>query len=69
MVYGGEFCANLVAYRFCGVLSHKKWTLVMNDRNGISPKPNRNRNSIPKQHTFRYLYTLPMYYFFNKSLR
>jgi len=28
MVYVGEFCANLVVYRFCEVLSYKKWTLI-----------------------------------------
>ena len=27
MVYVGEFHANLVVYRFCEVLSYKKWTL------------------------------------------
>ena len=27
MFYVGEFRANLVVYRFCEVLSYKKWTL------------------------------------------
>ena len=29
MVYVGEFCANFVVYRFCEVLSYKKWTLTI----------------------------------------
>ena len=29
MVYVGEFCANLVVYRFYEVLSYKKWTLAV----------------------------------------
>ena len=28
MIYVGEFRANLVVYRFCEVLSYKKWTLI-----------------------------------------
>ena len=29
MFYVGEFRANLVVYRFCEVLSYKKWTLAI----------------------------------------
>ena len=30
MGYVGEFRANIVVYRFCEVLSYKKWTLYVN---------------------------------------
>ena len=33
MVYAGKFRANLVVYRFCEVLSYKKWTLEAIDKN------------------------------------
>ena len=37
-MYVGEFRANLVVYRFCEVISYKKWTLV-----NFSTKGHRHR--------------------------